>query len=82
MAKYGEVAVDAVEFLARSPDLSPWHGWTRAAAAAFPHSRSSQEKGCPRVAVLALCESGAVQNVSPGSYTRSVKNKEYVVRAV
>ena len=82
MAKYGEVAVGAVALLARNSDLSPRDGWARSVAVVIPDSESSRAKGCPLDAFLTLCEVGAVGNVAAGTYTRSVKNKAYVTRAL
>jgi len=53
-----------------------------AAARVFPDNQSSQDKGCPRDAFLALCGLGVVAGVPPGNYTRSVKNRGYAVRAM
>ena len=82
MTKYGEVATRAVGLLLWEPDTSPVEAWASAAARVFPDSPSSREKGCPKSAFLGLCEEGIVAGVSPGSYTRSVLNKEYAVRGL
>jgi hypothetical protein len=82
MGKYGDAAVLAAGMLAHDEHLSPREAWMRAVAQLFPHSPSSQRKGCPRDAFLGLCEMGAIVGVKPGAYTQSVKNKGYVARAL
>ena len=80
MTKYGEAAVEAAE-LQRECN-SPEAAWKRAVKKVFPHSPSSQDKGCPRNAYLGLCEEGLVKGVPPGEYTDSKDNKGYAVDAV
>jgi hypothetical protein len=82
MGKYGSVAVIAAELLAVRADLQPPEAWRSAAGMAFPNSASSRDKSCPRGAFLGLCEVGAVEGVGRGSYTPSVKNKEYAVKGL
>ncbi|WP_375143761.1 hypothetical protein [Acuticoccus sp. MNP-M23] len=82
MGKYGIVAVNAARLLAGEGSSSPRSAWEQAAKAVFPNSPSSQCKGCPRNAFLALCEMGLLARVVTGSYTRSEKNKSYVCRAL
>jgi hypothetical protein len=55
--------------------------WSRSAKEVFP-TKSSQEKSCPQSTFLGLCEEGLVKGIPKGSYTKSVKNKEYAIRAV
>ena len=82
MGKYGKAAELAVEVLAKSKSIAPRTAWNSAVARVFPDSRSSQIKGCPRDSFLGLCGMGVIQGVPPGQYTRSVKNKSYVSRAL
>ncbi|GEJ56610.1 DUF6979 family protein [Anaeromyxobacter diazotrophicus] len=80
---YGEAAVAAVN-LVKLERFAPPEAWRRAVARTF-ESVSSQEKGCPQGAFLGLCEEGLVVGVPgapSGTYTRSVKNKQYAVAAV
>lgn len=81
MNAYGNVAVRAVELLRGGGFGSPARAWEAAARAAFPHSQSLQDKSCPRLAFLGLCEDGRVAGVPAGTYTESVANKAYAVRA-
>jgi hypothetical protein len=81
MRKYGEVAVRAAE-MTRSRGTPATEAWDRTAQAVFPHSPSLQEKACPRVAYLGLCEDKLVVGVPAGTYTRSGDNKKYAIRAV
>ncbi len=84
MGKYGMAAEIAARLLANAKPsaLSPKAAWDTAVARVFPESSSSQKKGCPQDSFLALCGMGVVKNVAPGSYTRSIKNKAYVERAL
>lgn len=82
MGKYGKAAVLASQILVRPKTMTPREAWNTAVAHVFPDSESSQTKGCPRDTFLALCEIGLLENVPPGSYTKSVKNKSYASRAI
>jgi hypothetical protein len=82
MGKYGRAAVQAAELLRSGKFREPRAAWDAAVGKIFPDSASAQNKCCPRDAFLSLCELGLVDSVAPGRYTRSVKNKSYVMRAV
>ena len=82
MGKYGEAAIGAAHLLAKNKTMSPRSAWVAAVQDVFPSSESSRSKGCPRDAFLALCGLGAVRNVIAGTYTRSIKNRAYVERAL
>jgi hypothetical protein len=56
--------------------------WSKSAKEVFPLSKSSQEKSCPKNTFLGLCEEGFVNGIPKGNYTKSVKNKEYALKAV
>jgi hypothetical protein len=56
--------------------------WSRSAKEVFPLSKSSQEKNCPKGTFLGLCEEGLVKGIPKGNYTKSVKNKEYALKAI
>lgn len=56
--------------------------WSRSVKEVFPNSKSSQEKGCPKGTFLDLYEEGLVKGISKGNYTKSVKNKEYALKAI
>jgi len=72
MGKYGEAAINAVHLLAKNEAMPPRLAWETAVEGIFPSSKSSQSKGCPRDAFLALCGMGKVRHVAPGTYTRSI----------
>jgi hypothetical protein len=55
--------------------------WSNSAKEIF-ETKSSQEKGCPKGTFLGLCEEGLVKGIPKGNYTKSVKNKEYALKAV
>jgi hypothetical protein len=54
---------------------------TRSVKEVFP-TKSSQEKPCPKTTFLGLCEAGFVKGIPKGKVTKSVKNKEYAIKAV
>ena len=82
MSKYGDAAIKATRFLLTGQANSPPEAWSSAVRAIFPESISSQEKGCPKITYLGLCEEGLIRGVPPRQYTRSSKNKCYAIDAV
>ena len=46
------------------------------------NSKSTQIKGCPKNTFLGLCEEGLIKGILKGSYTRSIKNKNYAIAAI
>jgi hypothetical protein len=82
MAKYGRAAETAARFLVTRQESEPRAAWQRAVSEVFPDSATARDKGCPRDSFLSLCESGAIKQVPSGVYTRSVKNKTYMHRAL
>jgi hypothetical protein len=81
MGKFGAVANIASQLLAIKRYEKPIDAWNAAALQVF-ESTSQQEKGCPRDTFLALCGAGVIADVPAGSYTRSVHNREYALRAL
>ena len=82
MSKYAELATRAVGFMLWEPGTDPREAWRRAGEEVFPNSVSAQEKGCPKSTFLGFCEEGLIPGAPPGSYTRSVLNKEYGIRGL
>jgi hypothetical protein len=82
MARYGDAAVLATSIVQIAKVSSPEEAWKLAVAKVCPDSVSSQKKGCPKGAYLGLCEEGLVKGIPAGSYTKSVHNKKYALRAV
>jgi hypothetical protein len=82
MSKYAKAAMLAAEILSGGKTGDPREAWDLAVREIFPKSESSQLKGCPRDSFLTLCELGLVAGAPPSRYTRSVKNRNYVMRAV
>ncbi|HEX6037039.1 DUF6979 family protein [Longimicrobium sp.] len=80
--EYGDVAIRAVEKIRSGAMVSPAAAWDEAAREVFPCRVHRQKKGCPRGAFLGLCDDGLVLDVPAGSYTRSIDNKAYALRAV
>ncbi len=82
MGKYGQVANIAADFLIKSDYADPRKAWSVAVMRVFPGKLSSQAKSCPRDSFLGLCDMGEIENIPAGNYTRSVKNKDYISRAL
>ncbi len=80
--EYGDVAIRAVEKIRGGTVVSPGAAWDEAAREIFPGRVFRQKKGCPRGAFLGLCDEGVVRDVPAGTYTRSIDNKAYALRAV
>jgi hypothetical protein len=81
ISKYGNAAVNAVEYMIKQGEKTPRAAWNRAAKELFV-SESSQKKGCPRATFLGLCQKGLVKSIPEEDYTTSVKNAEYGEKAV
>jgi hypothetical protein len=77
---YGKTALKCVENFKDS--LSIKETWFQSVKEVFQSSISSQEKGCPKNTFLGLCEEGLVKGIPKGNYTKSVKNKEYALKAI
>ncbi|WP_139959578.1 DUF6979 family protein [Flavicella sediminum] len=73
---YGTLSVLAIK-----TGVNPKEAWKLAAIDIFD-SKSSQDKGCPKNTYLGLCEEGLVKGIPKGNYTRSVKNKDYALKAL
>jgi hypothetical protein len=82
MGKYGESAILATHSILSGRTSSPVEGWEIAVAEMYPDSPSSRVKCCPKNAYLGLCEAGEVRGIPAGSYTTSLCNKEYALRAL
>jgi hypothetical protein len=81
MNKYAQVAIRTVKEIninGRSPIIV----WKEQADLIFGHGSSSANKGCPKGAFLGLCENGLIKGIPKGSYTKSIKNKEYAIKAI
>jgi hypothetical protein len=79
---YGKAACNAATLLACGTVTNPIDAWT---SAVMGMTKSMQRKGCPRNAFLGLCEEGIVRGIRKapaGTYTNSMKNKAYALRAV
>jgi hypothetical protein len=77
---YGETAIKSVQNYRDTHSIIEI--WSQSAKEVFPNSKSSQEKSCPKGTFLGLCEEGLVKGIPKGNYTKSVKNKEYALKAV
>jgi hypothetical protein len=78
---YSIAAIKAAEMLQQTK-TTPELAWERAVRIAFPNSKSSQEKPCPKNTFLALCETGKLKGIKPGIYTNSDDNKRYAIKAL
>lgn len=75
MNKYGQAAIKAVEIIQSKGTELPENAWEMATSELFGIRTSSQVKSCPRNVFLALCETGRVNGVKSGNYTKSKKIK-------
>jgi len=73
---YATAAINAA-ILVREKGLPPGDAWNKAMLKEFPHSKSNQEKGCPKNTFLGLCEISCIKGVPAGNYTLSESNKLY-----
>lgn len=79
MNNYGLAALKSVRKYKSSYSIIEIWSW---AVKEIFETKSSQEKSCPKNTFLGLCEEGLVKGVPKGNYTKSVKNKEYALKAV
>jgi hypothetical protein len=77
--KYGQTALKALQNYKSTYSIKEIY--ERTATEVF-ETKSSQEKGCPKNTFLGLCEDGLVKGIPKGNYTKSVKNKEYALKAI
>lgn len=78
---YGIVAVNAATLTIKSK-ISPVDAWQKSVCKAYPDSKESQLKGCPKNTFLGLCSEGQVKNIPKGNYTKSELNRWYAKNAV
>lgn len=76
MNKYGIAAIKAAK-----EGENPIESWENATKVLFKSS-DSQKKSCPKSTFLGLCEAGLVKDIPKGNYIKSIKNKEYALKAV
>ncbi len=79
MHKYGQIALKTAQNYNDSYSITEIYA--RVAKEVFI-TKSSQEKGCLKNTFLGLCEEGLVKGIPKGNYTKSVKNKEYALKAI
>lgn len=79
MNKYGLIAIKSTQNFKENYSITEIY--SRTAQVIFD-SKSSQEKSCPKTTYLGLCEEGLVKGIPKGKYTKSVKNKEYALKAI
>lgn len=82
MTKYGEAAIKSVNAMISNKGNNPADVWYFITSDIFGEGTASQKKGCPRNTFLALCEEGMIKGIPKGNYTRSMKNKEYAIKAI
>lgn len=80
MNKYRQTALKAAKNYKQSSSITEIYA--KKAEDFFPLSKSAQEKSCPKGTFLGLCEEGLVKGIPKGNYTKSVKNKNYALKAV
>ena len=77
--KYSETTLKCLENFEKGDSIQKT--WAKSAKEVFI-TKSAQEKGCPKNTFLGLCEEGLVKGIPKGDYTKSVKNKNYALKAV
>lgn len=82
MSSYAEIALKVVRSIQVDISINPRDAWEEFSIKAFPDSKSSQEKSCPKSSFLGLCEEDMVRYVPKGKYTRSKDNKQYAIVAI
>lgn len=81
MSKYGEAAVKTVKYI-RENNSNPRESWEVITREIFGVGTAAQAKGCPKTTFLGLCETGIVNGIPKGEYTKSDKNKKYGLKAI
>jgi hypothetical protein len=83
MGQYSRVATRAAQLLEQKVESNPEQAWARAAKEIILKSKKSQEKCCPKLAFIGLCEKGLIQGFegSPEA-TPNRQNKKYAIKAV
>jgi hypothetical protein len=81
MTIYGKAALRAVDLYKNGVEKDPVQAW-QSAIKNLTESSAMREKPCPKSAFLGLCEEGLVSGIPPGKYTKSLKNKDYALRAL
>ena len=82
MNKYGQAALKAVDLIKSKRANTPETAWEMATTEIFGAGKFGQSKGCPRNTFLALCETGKVNGIKSGVYTRAKKTREYAIKAL
>jgi hypothetical protein len=77
---YGYVAISAAK-LCKDKAVTPREAWEQAAKEHFANV-SAQRKNSPKSTFLGLCSEGLIQDIRKGSYSRSILNRDYAVKAV
>ncbi|MDN0094566.1 DUF6979 family protein [Yersinia rohdei] len=72
--KYGEIAV-ATALVCQRNRSDIRDEWGKQAMYAFEGQPTSQKKGCPKSAFLALCEAGFIKGISKGNYGTPKESK-------
>ena len=80
--KYGDAAIEAVKHLNKIKLSNPEEAWDIVTQKIFGKDTAAQKKGCPRNTFLAICETGRIEGVKRGTYTKSRKNKSYAIEAI
>lgn len=82
MGNNGQVAILAVKLIESKQATTPQEAWEKASTEIFGAGTHGQKKGCPRGALLGLCEEGLVRGIDPGKYTKSQDNKAYALQGL
>lgn len=78
---YAKITLKAYSLIIKD-GINPREAWQLSAKEVFPNSESSQEKSCPRITFLGLCQEGFLVDIPIGRYTSSINNKNYAIKAL
>jgi Ribonuclease G/E len=83
VAQYSIVATRAAQLLEQKIEANPEKAWANAAKEIIRKSKKSQEKFCPKLAFIGLCEKGLIQGFERNpEATPDRENKKYAIKAV
>lgn len=80
MAKYNEIALDAVRHIKAGAD--PRDAWAQSAADVYPNLPSARDKGCPRSTFLGLIDAGVLVGIPAAPEPSKSINARYGLEAI
>ena len=79
---YGQIAIDTIRIIRQSPYLEVRQAWSNSLSA-----NNKNDKACPKVAFLGLCEDGFINGIPAGNYIQKtgisvIKQKAVAIRGI